>query len=224
MTRKIHIITPSYDGKVHCDYSIALCEVFRVVASIPGLSLHLNYWMHEALIQKARNNLFCDAYEAGATDIVFIDADQSFTVDTFMRMIAHPVDVVGVPVRMKTQEERYNIRPEDPTLHRQVPDLQLLEVDVIGTGMLRISRDAAKVLYDNAPAYMDGDRERRMICNVQIVDGGIISEDVQMCDRLREAGFKIYVDPFSTVDHFGTMKYTGSYVDYYVSRVQNVPD
>ena len=84
MSRKVAIVSPSYDGKIVCDHAIALVTIFqRAARERPDLQLSLSYWMNEALLQKARNTLFCDAYDSGVDDIVFLDVDQSFDAQAF---------------------------------------------------------------------------------------------------------------------------------------------
>ena len=214
--RRVAILTPSYDGKVVCDFTVAMAEIFRCKPA--GMEINLNFWMGEALIQKARSNLFCDAYEEGYNDIVFIDADQSFSTQAFFDLLAHPVHAVGVPVPMKVDEERYNIRPEAFEKHRWNAELSLLEVEVIGTGMLRLDRQAMDVLWNKGKRYFDG-KERRLICDVQIVNGGMVSEDVQICSKLKDAGVTVYADIKHTCDHFGTKKYTGDYRRQYATSL-----
>ena len=213
--RKVAILSPSYDGKVACNFAISMAEIYRQVNQ-HKMEVMLNFWMYEALLQKARNNLFADAMAAGADDIVFIDCDQSFSAETFFRILSHPVDVVGVPVRMKTEEQRYNIRPEDPMRHKFHPELGLLEVENIGTGFLRLSRKAMQAIWDKSQPYNDGGAMRRMICDLQIIDGGIISEDIQICNKLRAAGMPVYVDFLETAKHFGTKCFEGDYKAQYM--------
>jgi hypothetical protein len=174
--------------------------------------------MGEALLQKARNSLFCDAYEQGVDDLVFLDVDQSFDAQAFFDLLDHPVDVVGVTARMKTDEERYTHRPEEPEKHRWNAELKLLEVKYLATGFMRLSRKAMKALWDVSPRYYDG-KERRLICDVQIINGGMISEDIQICKKLSEAGFQMYLDIKYTCDHFGTKKYMGDYRRQYATSL-----
>lgn len=223
--RKIAILTPSYDGKVVCDFCVTMAVIFqRATKERPDLELNLNFWMGEALVQKARSSLFCDAFDNGFDDVVFIDADQSFNSQAFFDLIDHPVDVVGVPVPMKVDEERYNIRPEDPINHTWNKELRLVEVECIGTGMLRLSRKAMKVLWNSSQPYNDG-KERRLICDIQIIDGGMISEDVQICKKLTDSGLKIYADIMHTCDHFGTKKYQGNYAQMFaLSEAKRILD
>lgn len=217
--RRIAILTPSYDGKVMCEFSITMAVIFqRAAKERPDLELNLNFWMGEALIQKARSILFSDAYDDGFDEVVFIDADQSFNAQAFFDLIDHPVDVVAIPVPRKQDEERYNILPDDPLKHTWDSDLKLLEVEFIGTGMIRLNRKAMDVLWNSSPAFYDG-KHRKLICDIQIIDGGMISEDVQICNKLREGGFKVYVDIRHTCDHYGTKKYTGDYKKMYLASM-----
>ena len=145
-----------------------------------------------------------------------MDFDKSISAQAFFDLLDHPVDVVGLTARMKTEEERYNHRPEDDSAHVWDKNLKLLHVKYLPTGYLRISRKAAKALMENSPKYFDGGKERRMICNVTIEpDGGVISEDIHLCKKLNELGFKCYLDIRYTCDHFGTKKFTGNYKKQY---------
>ena len=119
---------------------------------------------------------------------------------------------------MKVDTERYNIRPEDMSKHVWDSKLRLLEVECIGTGFMRLSRKAMDVLWESSKSYNDG-QERRMICDVEIVNGGMISEDVQICKKLTDAGLKVYVDIRHTCQHFGTKKYEGDYSRLYAKTL-----
>jgi len=219
MTKKLKQVmigVPAYDGKVVCDFSVGLAEIFRL-AKQNGYELYLRYWMYDSLIHIARNMLFTIAHEQDVDELVFIDADQGFSPEAFFDALNHPVDVVGIPVRNKEEESKFNIRPHDVKEHKYDMKLDLLEVEAIGTGFLRLNRKAINALRDASPAYGEN---QRMICNTQIINGGLIGEDIQICDKLRAAGFKVYVDINHTCDHFGTKRWSGSYKDYYVAGLK----
>ena len=218
--RKIAILVPSYDGKVCCNFSLSIAEIFRIGASMPDISFHLQYLMHEALIQRARNNLINDAYDQGMDDVVFIDADQSFDPQAFFKLINYPVDVVGIPVRMKTEENRYNIRPESCKEHKMNADLGLIEVAAIGTGFLRLTRKAIEAVFELSEYYNDGDSRRANAFEIRIFKGEIVSEDIIFCNKLTEAGFTIYVSPAYTAKHFGTKCWEGNFLDYYIGNIK----
>jgi hypothetical protein len=213
--KKVFIATPNYSGNVCASYLIAMAETFRL-SNKYDVDLNLELWMHESLVQKARNNLFTKAYLNGYDEIVFIDDDQGFTAEAFYSLLSHDVDVVGYPVRMKTEEERYNIRPENYDSHTFDASLNLLEVENIGTGFLRINRKAMEVLWENSETYNSDGKEQRMICNLQVINGGLISEDIQICTKLRDNDIKIYADMNYTCSHYGTKCFEGSFLKSYV--------
>ena len=215
MSKKIMIATPSHSGNFCAGYLLAMCEVFRMSRDF-DVELNLQLWLNQSLVQKARNNLFAKAYLEGYDEIIFIDDDQGFSAEYFYKLLEHEVDVVGFPVSMKTEEERYNIRPENNDEHIFDPALNLLEVRNIGTGFLRMTRKAMDALWNNSPAYQDSEGEKRMICDLQIVNGGLIGEDIQICEKLREEGIKIYVDMSHTCKHYGTKEYSGNFLKNYV--------
>jgi hypothetical protein len=75
-----------------------------------------------------------------------------------------------------------------------------------------------QALWDASPKYYDG-KERRLICDVQIINGGMISEDIQLCKKLSEAGFQMYLDNKHTCEHGGKKKYTGDYRSKYATAL-----
>lgn len=210
---KVLIATPSHDGTVCCDYAIAMAETFRQNKD-HNHELQLHFWMYDSLVQKARNNIIAEAYKDNYDQCVWIDADQGFKAEDFYRLLEHPVDVVGFPVRLKTEEDLYNVMPHDSSVHIWDEKLKLLDVVAIGTGFLRLSRKAIKALWDAGEPYDDQGVEKRMCCNVLVWDGGLVSEDIDICNKLHRAGINVYADIGSTCDHYGTKRFTGDYVQY----------
>ena len=83
----------------------------------------------------------------------------------------------------------------------------------LGTGFVKLSRKAIKYLWDNGTPYIDpkDNKERRMICDVRIKDGGLHSEDIHMFSVLLDGGFKVYLDPEITCNHTGPYKFMGDF-------------
>lgn len=214
-TKKIFIATPSHSGNVCAAYLIGMAETFRLAHQY-NIELNLQLWLNESLVQKARNNLFAKAYNEGYDEIVFIDDDQQFSAEAFYSLLSHDVDAVGYPVRMKTEEERYNIRPENNDAHIFDKELNLLQIDSIGTGFLRLNRKAMKALWDNSEPYNSDGQELRMICDLQIINGGLISEDIQICTKLKQSDINIYADMNYTCSHYGVKCFSGSFLKNYV--------
>jgi hypothetical protein len=208
--RRVMLATPAYDGRVEVAYANSLTQSLRTAS---GWELFPVWWPGEALVQHARNMLAMIALEAEnpVDDIVFVDADQSWTPETLGQLLTPPVDVVGAPVRKKSDEEQYNVR----ALKLDCPPSGLWQVAGIGTGFLRVSRRALQAAWDMSPPYRKGDQESRMLFDVQISrDGQLIGEDMIFCEKLTTAGFPIYVDPSLSVGHIGTKNYTGNFAQW----------
>ena len=92
---------PAYDGKVNVWHATALVETAKL-----GLTQDINviavYQPGDALVQRARNDIFKIAYESEVDDLVFVDADVDWQPDDFYRLLSHDVDIVAAPIIKKT--------------------------------------------------------------------------------------------------------------------------
>ncbi len=89
-----------------------------------------------------------------------------------------------------------------------------MNVKRLGTGFLRLSRRALSVLWDASQAYTCDGRTGRMIFNVLVVNGELMSEDNVMCDKLRAAGIEVWLDPAIECTHIGIKRYGGKFGAY----------
>jgi hypothetical protein len=218
--RKVLVATPAHSGDVCCDYAIAMMEVFRL-AHERGYDIRARFWMYNSIVAEARNILLGIAYEEGFDDMVFIDADQGFSAEAFYRLLEHPVDVVGFPVRIKRLDsEVYNVMPNDDfSKYVTHPELRLINVPAIGTGMMRLSKVAIAALWHDSRKYRNYGVDIPHICQVAFDGGMLLSEDLYLCKKLKDLGFPIYVDPSYTADHFGRTKFSGSYAQHLVKAM-----
>ena len=212
--RRVMIGTPCHDGKTDVWYNDALNGTLRQALS-HGVELHVVYISYDSLVQRARNDLVRLALHHGFDDLVFIDADQGWEPEQFYKLLSHPIGVVGAAVPKKSDTEIYNVRINDLKglkFDKAIP--ALIEVDGIGTGMLRLSRGALQGLWDSSTPYMNEGREGRWIFDVKIVDGQLVSEDNVVCTKLKNLGFSVYVDRTITCSHVGPKKWVGDFDAY----------
>ncbi len=218
--RKILIGTPTYDGKVQVEFANALRLTERLCAS-HDIELTPVYLSYDALVQRARNDLVQIALEGGFDDLMFIDADIEWQAEGALAIMQHPVDCVGATYRKKTDsQELYTVKSGLP-----VPvDIKtgLWIVEGLGTGFLRISRKALQALWDASEAYTNEGKTCRWIFDVCPVNGSLVGEDMMMCQKLRELGFSIYLDPSFTPLHIGMKKYFGDFASYIELLKKNV--
>lgn len=210
--RKVAIATPALDGRVDASYAHALAETVVLGLSY-GIQFVPLFVVRDALIQRARNDLFAMAHNSDCTDMIWVDSDTVWRPQWAIDILRHPVDVVGYTSRYKRDDgEAYVVNASPDAL---VPNAQgLMEVTALGTGFLRLSRRAINHLWDSSEPYQaahGNTAERRWVFDVRPVDGVLISEDVMICRKLREGGFQIWLDPSKTCDHIGTKVYAGDF-------------
>ena len=211
--RKVIIATPAHDGRCDAEYTYALAETIRL-GTQTGYDIRILILPGEALIQKARSELVMDALQYGFDDLIFIDSDQSWKPEWVLRLLHHPVDCVGGAVRKKSDEEAYNVRVAGAKIQMD-QTLKLLIVDGLGTGFLRLSKAALQALWDRSEPYMDDyGKACRLVFEVRVDNGRLVSEDIGMASKLAAAGIKIYLDPVITCDHIGRKKYSGNFLRY----------
>ena len=185
------------------------------------LKLYQFGYSFDALLQRARNDTLRIALDLNVDYLLWIDSDIEWLPEHFFKLLNYGLDVVGGTYPKKADHEEYVVRqlerkPADPVTG-------LLEVDGLGTGFVLFSRAACQHLWDVSVPYVDpkDGLERRMIFDVVINDGNLISEDIHAFNKLTAGGFKVWLDPNITCNHVGPKKWTGNFLKWY-RRLANV--
>lgn len=214
MMRKVLFATPSYDGRIHVDYMYSLLETIKLAAE-NNIALYPVVISHDALVQRVRNDFAKMALETDCDDLVFMDCDQEWDPIWVLRLLSHDVDVVGCPVPKKSDINiDFNIIK---IKGEQINDQGLLIVKSIGTGFLRISKNALEQIWNTSPSYIEKEKETRMIFDVQVIDNELYSEDTVFCKKWRDIGGTVYADTTMTCNHIGNKKYGGNFAEFYKS-------
>jgi hypothetical protein len=204
---KVLIATPAYDGRLDVWYTTSLVNSVRI-AQDNGIFLHPVFMSYDALVQRARNDLFRIGLDYDA--VIWIDSDLEWNPMWIMELLGSDKDVIGGTYRKKTDDaERYTVKTKDLTATDG-----LIKVDGLGMGFLKMSKKAVQALWDASQPYQNEGREGRMICDIQIVDGQLVSEDNVVTRKLADLGFDIWLDPRMTCCHIGTKKFYGNFEDF----------
>lgn len=207
--RTVIVASPSHDGKVDVWHASALTETCKL-----GLTKNINviaiYVSYDSLVQRARNDIFKIAYDAKVDDLFFIDCDQDWNPQDFFKMLEHDVPIVGAPVPKKSDNETYNVKLLGDFI---VEDNGLVLVDGVGTGMMRIRRDAIETMWEMSEEYSEPHKSEksRSVFEIKIIDGELWSEDNVFCKKWIDAGGKIYIDPTVNCGHIGTKRWNGNF-------------
>ena len=177
--RKVMIGTPLYDGKVELDYMMSVFQTLEFCA-MNEIQMNLKTIVGCSLIQKARDELFRMAYEAEVDDLIFIDSDQCWSQKDFGNLLSYHVDVIGGAVVSKNDLIQFNVKTFDEKydfVHG------LIDARAVGTGFMRISKRAIKMIWEASEPYTDGDKEYRHVFETKVVDGKLLGEDVAFCQK-----------------------------------------
>lgn len=217
MQRKVLIATPAYDGRLDVWYTNSLVNTIRL-AQANDIFVHPVFMSYDALIQRARNDLFALAVEGNYDDMIFIDSDMEWNPLWILDLLNRPEDVVGGTARKKTDDaEVYVVKANSLAV---CPKNQLIKCEGLGTGFVKLSRKAFMALWDASPEYRNENKIRRMVCDVQVIDGELYSEDTVLFKKLGDLGFDCWLNPAMTCTHIGTKKFVGNF-EAYMKRKEN---
>lgn len=202
--------TPVYDGRVELDFMQSMFQTLELCA-LNEIHMTLKTIIGCSLIHKARNELFRLAYESEVDDLIFIDSDQSWTQKDFGNLISPTVDVIGGAVVSKNDNIHYNVKTFDPHFKMYYG---LIDARGVGTGFLRISKRAIKMMWDAAPKYYADGVENASVFETCVRDGQFMGEDIEFCNKWREMGEKVYVHPEISVSHIGKKRWDGDFKKY----------
>ena len=192
--RKVLIATPALDGRLDVWYTNSLVNSVRI-AQENDIFLHPVFMSYDALVQRARNDLFALALDYDA--VIWIDSDLEWHPMWIMELLGSDKDVVGGTYRKKTDDaELYTVK----THNLETKD-GLVQVEGLGLGFVKMSKKAVKDLWDASPEYQNEGKTRRMICNVEVIDGQLVSEDNAVMRKLSSLGYDIWLDPRMTCCH-----------------------
>ena len=150
---------------------------------------------HADSIASIRNHLVRQALEADCTHMLMLDTDQTYPVDTIIKLFSRQLPIVHAkvhrgydpfdPIMLKgNKDDGYKLIGDDVWGNGG-----LIEVDAIGTGC---------VLY-NMDVFLD--IEYPWFENLPAKNDTRTGEDIGFCWKLKEAGYKIYADCDIDIGH-----------------------
>jgi hypothetical protein len=216
MVHRLVIATPCYGPPV----SQYTTSIFGTSALLERNGITPIYALLEDQphLQIARNQLAEAFLGINADEILFIDADISWSNYDLLRLIARDHDVVGAVAPYRVGLEGWPVAVIDDG-----PD-DLKEVKLLTCQMLKIKRNVFERMEQAGLAplriiYAFGDdskretgRYRQFFAFGEDDDNCITyGEDVTFCAKWRSIGGKIYLEPNMTLGHHGKSMRTGNY-------------
>lgn len=222
--RKVYIAVPSTRDGVRIETMRSIVEGMVGIAQegwVASLGESLECF---APISLARNLAIARFLATDYDDLFFVDDDVAWQEGAMVRLLKHPVDVVAGAYPRRFDELSFPVRWDDnkPEIWAD-PNTGLIEVKGVAAGFLRLTREACEKLvkmygndwYDQfgsptgkAVALFDFERRENVA----------YSEDYVFCEKWRDIGGKVWVDPEITFMHMGQRAFSGNCGDWLRSR------
>jgi hypothetical protein len=205
--KRVLIATPCLDGKVDAWFVNSLYESTKL-----GLANNIMFQpvflANESILPMARNELLNLAYREQYDAMVFIDDDEEWDPKVLLNIINSSKDVVAVPVVNKGDKKiQYNVYDV-----QKEPDTDgYLKIGRCGTGFLKLSQKVIKDLWESNPVCEFRGRQLKYICEYTVINDSFHGEDIVLCEKIKELGYQIWLNPTHTVTHMGTKKFKGDF-------------
>jgi len=216
--RSVFIALPAYDFKVSLKLAISLAQ-FAQQAQQHGVDIQIGSICGCSVVSRARNLLAQDMLDSDCTDLMFIDADINFEAADIFRLMAWTSDpkrgiVAGVP-RTRSTAKQYIATLDQDDGELTMDGMGLVRAQRVATAFMMVRRDVFETLNAAHPEwrYYDERTKRTVPCifDFLLTDEGYVGEDYLFCDRAREQGFEVWIDPTIKLGHMGVQEYEGDF-------------
>ncbi len=214
------ICTPSLVGTPCIEYQVSLLTTITRCQQV-GIVCDAAFVRGDPFVGKARNNLVMQFLARGAQDLFFIDDDQGWDTDAFLRVLADPHEIVAGAVPKKMDEVTFNnVDLVTDDMKNCEIEGGLMKVRTVGTGFMRIKKSALNRFLAAYPeTYIPGDGSQAMHHKVfepggAILDGQFWGEDLVFCKQWEKIGGSLWIDPNVEFVHVGRKAWTGNFLKY----------
>lgn len=217
--KSVFIALPAYDFKVSLKLAISLAR-FTQVASQHGIAVQIGSICGCSVVSRARNLLAKDLLESNCDYLLFIDSDINFEPEHILRLMAWGEDpkkgIVAAVPRTRSEEKVYIADLDyDDNGELTMNGMGLVRARRVATAFMLIRREVLVTMEAANPdwVYYDKKTDRMVPCifDFKLTEEGYIGEDFLFCDRARELGFEVWVDPSITLGHMGVQEYVGNF-------------
>lgn len=170
-----------------------------------------------SILPQSRHKILSEALKTNSTHLLFIDSDQTFPADLAHRLMQHQKKVVGCNIATKTLPSNPTARQFNNTragelVYTHEDSKGLEQVWRLGCGIMLIDLLAMRREGLRNPPWFD------ITWHEETQD--YRGEDWFFCERLEQAGIKIYVDHELSweVGHIGKMNYGHDVVEVPMGR------
>ena len=191
----LFVATPLADGRMHLGYTIGLLEVARDFAGRYRMDTQSGF------LPRARDGLTHRFLESGASHMLNVDSDISWSADDAQALINTGLDFVSGCYATKTEDRKIPAAVLDGD-----EKAQIVEAYFVPGGFLLVTRETVLKMvehYGELRYHQDGLGDVVGLW-LPIYEGNrYYSEDISFCRRWRSMGGKIWLHRGVILDHTG---------------------
>lgn len=211
--RSLMIGIPAYDAKIDINSMLTLIQAVPMAGAY-GIEMQIAHISGCSILPRARNTLIARFMQSDCTDFLFLDTDVIFKPEDIFRLMALATDypIVGgvYPKKNKETELAADLLYSDTGSPITEPVFNIYEAQHIPTGFMMIRRHVIEQMMHAYPELMYADPHEQLVCyalfDFQLKNGQYYGEDYIFCQRARDLGMRIYIDPLVELGHKMTIE------------------
>lgn len=220
---KYMFATPFYEVKGYSNYILSMFQTVYALARHTSVDFDFIELSGDSYVWRARNLLTERFLLSDCTHLIFIDADEGWSLESLMRLLKADVDVVGGLYPTKNNWEHYSgtVYTDENGIPEVDKETGLIRAQKVPTGFMKIKREVFDRIRKGMPHnwYWEGsgsDSVRRMYnyFGHLTIDHVAYGEDISFCKRWESVGGELWVEPRCHISHVGTKTWTGCYHEY----------
>lgn len=213
--RMVYLALPAYTGSVRVETMQALIHEMQCMM-MNGIVPDLKVNAGDSILPRCRNMFLRDFYDRKEyTDFVFLDHDIVWPGHeaVLTNLIRAPYDFVAGVYPKRADPLEFPVRWGKT---RDRDRNGMIEVDGVPAGFMRLTRacvDRLMAAYEPTHSYEENGLDGKKAVNLfsfELMGGRYHGEDYVFCDRWREIGGTIHVDPDIQFQHVGFKRFEGS--------------
>jgi hypothetical protein len=217
--KSVFVALPAYDFKVSLKLAVSLSQ-FASKAGAHGIDIQIGSVCGCSVVSRARNLLVKDFFESECDYLLFIDSDINFEPEDIFRLMAWGTDpkkgiVAAVPRTRSTDKVYIATLDHDENGAVSMNAMGLVRAKRVATAFMLIRREVFTTMIDAHPEwkYTDPRVEGIVPClfDFRLTEEGYMGEDFLFCDRARELGYEVWIDPTISLGHMGVQEYVGNF-------------
>jgi hypothetical protein len=216
--RRVFFALPAYDFKVSLKLATSLVKFAMVAPQIYGVGMQIGSICGCSVVSRARNLLARQFLDSDCTDLMFIDSDINFDPADVFRLLAWTTDkgiAAGIPVARKKNKVFISTLDMDEAGCVQMNAMGLVKAKRVATAFMMVQRKVFEDMDQKMPdlEYWDENTQTTLksFFDFKSTPDGYIGEDYLFCDRARELGHEVWIDPTIKLGHMGVEEFTGCF-------------